>query len=595
MSFKEVFKGIGLSISETGHVFPFPSHVAVETLDESAHNPMYLSKYLPPGRYDFVYSGRRLNAMNLPKAAILEWWHAVKVGGHLVLLLPNEDKFGVRQSKAAGRNAWTFTIWKSKSWSARSINVVEIVALLYDAELICVETLGKDILVIVRKVPKEQKVDRLFRHSGARGDIIYGLAAMKALGGGTLALNVQSGKHFLSAPMDNSEMADWAKLLEGESYIKSVVPYAGEHDVDLDEFRDMDVGNNYLFQCHLTRFAVNYDLTQPWLSKERIGKDEVASIVIARSPRYHGPFSWHVLKGFEECCVFIGSPNEHADFVKTTGLNIAYHPTKSVAEVGRVIAGSKLFVGNQSFPYSLAEAMKVPRVLEVCLYAPNCNPQGENGYIHLTPSVIEKYVYGKDVCADQVTRMHFDMAGIRESVSKKQIPLHKARPVLGRPLVSFIFMDGKLSDTVENHWLGVVSNEKVVLSGEASFFEMANAGAEAANGDVLCVMTEAAAPSAHKLFQLFSSMDVGMASEFMAVCKTPFVFGGVLLVSRQAYEEWGMFSNSVSDGAKWLEMFLRYTRGGWRCLFGSNSDKFVLNPTDADKRLLKAVYGVELP
>jgi len=48
--------------------------------------------------------------------------------------------------------------------------------------------------------------------------------------------------------------------------------------------------------------------------------------------------------------------------------------------MAQVIASCKLFIGNQSFPYSIAEALKTKRLLEVYYQAPNVIPNGPNGY-----------------------------------------------------------------------------------------------------------------------------------------------------------------------------------------------------------------------
>ena len=58
----------------------------------------------------------------------------------------------------------------------------------------------------------------------------------------------------------------------------------------------------------------------------------------------------------------------------------------------QIIAGSKLFVGNQSFAFSVAEGLKHPRVLEVYYQANNCQPHGNDGYTYLTKELIERYL-----------------------------------------------------------------------------------------------------------------------------------------------------------------------------------------------------------
>ena len=45
-----------------------------------------------------------------------------------------------------------------------------------------------------------------------------------------------------------------------------------------------------------------------------------------------------------------------------------------------MISGGKLFIGNQSFPFSVAEGLKVVRLLEVYHRSPNVIPEGQHGY-----------------------------------------------------------------------------------------------------------------------------------------------------------------------------------------------------------------------
>ena len=61
-------------------------------------------------------------------------------------------------------------------------------------------------------------------------------------------------------------------------------------------------------------------------------------------------------------------------------------------DVAKAIAGCDLFVGNQSFAYSVAEALKKPRVLEVFYAKNNCQPHGPDGYTNINEDLIRRYV-----------------------------------------------------------------------------------------------------------------------------------------------------------------------------------------------------------
>jgi SAM-dependent methyltransferase len=80
-------------------------------------------------RYDFVFSSHTLEHMRDPYAALREWFALVKPGGHLIVLVPDEDLYeqGAFPSVFNDDHRFTFTLSKQKSWSPRSVNVLELV------------------------------------------------------------------------------------------------------------------------------------------------------------------------------------------------------------------------------------------------------------------------------------------------------------------------------------------------------------------------------------------------------------------------------------------------------------------------------------
>jgi SAM-dependent methyltransferase len=79
--------------------------------------------------FDFVHSSHCLEHMVEPFIALGNWIRVLKPGGHLILLVPDEDLYeqGVFPSTFNPDHKWTFTVSKSKSWSPRSISVVDLV------------------------------------------------------------------------------------------------------------------------------------------------------------------------------------------------------------------------------------------------------------------------------------------------------------------------------------------------------------------------------------------------------------------------------------------------------------------------------------
>jgi hypothetical protein len=61
--------------------------------------------------------------------------------------------------------------------------------------------------------------------------------------------------------------------------------------------------------------------------------------------------------------VFLGLPHEHAQFVQTFG-KVRYLPTKDLLQMASLIAGSSLFIGNQSVHCWIAMALGHPLIQE---------------------------------------------------------------------------------------------------------------------------------------------------------------------------------------------------------------------------------------
>lgn len=237
---------------------------------------------------------------------------------------------------------------------------------------------------------------KTFRHSGARGDMIYSLPTVIARGGGDFKIN-RRYNHYFATPVDDEEMAGILEFFRTQSYLSSVEEWYGEYlDFDLDAFRAQNVIMNVLTVAHLNSFMAEFDLRKPWIEVDKIPAIPMADIIVARSLKYHDfRFQWKEMIPWKSKAVFIGTEDEYKAFQHDTGLDIKWEMPKTWIEMAGIIRGSKLFIGNQSFPYALAEGMKVPRVLEEFPNCPNCHPQSWNGHVDFSQRVIRKYVMGE--------------------------------------------------------------------------------------------------------------------------------------------------------------------------------------------------------
>lgn len=226
-----------------------------------------------------------------------------------------------------------------------------------------------------------------FKHSGNSGDIIYSLPTifqLSKMGKAQLYLQadqagVYQDYHPLGGMMLNDKVISMLKpLLNYQPQIALCEKYKNEAiDYDLDHFRSygimMDRGS--ISRWYFYVYGITADISKPWLIAP---KDEqyADSVVIARSHRYRQPgIAYNFLKKYPKK-LFVGVAEEYEDMKKVLP-DLKYKPVNDFLEMATIINSCKLFIGNQSFPFSLAEALKVPRLLEVYYKVPNVVVEGK--------------------------------------------------------------------------------------------------------------------------------------------------------------------------------------------------------------------------
>jgi SAM-dependent methyltransferase len=83
---------------------------------------------VPDNTLDFAHSSHCLEHMREPREALKNWLRVLRPGGHLVVLVPDEDLYeqGQFPSTFNTDHKWTFTLHKTKSWSAKSVNLLAL-------------------------------------------------------------------------------------------------------------------------------------------------------------------------------------------------------------------------------------------------------------------------------------------------------------------------------------------------------------------------------------------------------------------------------------------------------------------------------------
>ncbi|WP_149108655.1 glycosyltransferase family protein [Limnoglobus roseus] len=201
----------------------------------------------------------------------------------------------------------------------------------------------------------------IYSHGGDFGDTIYHLPIVRAKGGGELVLYPMRGtSHGMSEP----RAALIAPLIEAQPYISKVRWSPTGEGVILDVWRQ-----HYKNYLNLTDMACEaFGLPhppreQPWLFAR---PNRTARVVFHRSARYRNTrFPWkRVYEKYRREAVFVGLPDEHADFCRNVG-PVSYAYTENLLQLAEVVQGCELYVGNQSAPFAVAEGLKVPTILEI--------------------------------------------------------------------------------------------------------------------------------------------------------------------------------------------------------------------------------------
>jgi hypothetical protein len=222
-------------------------------------------------------------------------------------------------------------------------------------------------------------------HSGNIGDVIYSLPTAFALGVTHYVLNVCADPTFGHRVMNSDAAEKLAKLLINQgsirrvSVIRSNVPweFAEPSSIGIEYVLDAFRGNwaedgLHLIHRHALPFGIKVRGDKRWVaSGSRLDGDVPAAtadryIVIGLTRRYRrwgDDFYADLLRDIPaEHIIFVGVEGDLPHKVNLPG---AYLQVDDFAQLARVMTSAALVIGNPSFPYALAEALKVPRLAEL--------------------------------------------------------------------------------------------------------------------------------------------------------------------------------------------------------------------------------------
>lgn len=181
-------------------------------------------------------------------------------------------------------------------------------------------------------------------------------------------------------------------LIESQEYIHSFEVYQGQKiDLDFNVIRGKTFVNmpNGAIQnwIALAYPDLAFDLSKKWMEFNdkcpvKIKKQVSNKVILNFTERYRNHTAdYYFLQNYAPDLIFAGTEKEHYLFCNKWGLNIPHLQVDNFLDLAYAIKESRFILSNQSFNYNIAEAIKKPRILELCQYAQNCiHGIGEHSY-----------------------------------------------------------------------------------------------------------------------------------------------------------------------------------------------------------------------
>ena len=257
-------------------------------------------------------------------------------------------------------------------------------------------------IIKIQNIIKSQK-EISFLHSGHLGDIINALPVVKELSkthncnlyiqaNKSLPNNVKYYKDSKNLVfLDNASVDKLMPLLKCQSYIKKVDKYNNHKiDIDLNLFREVPMHFNLdEIRLYFQLTGIHTDLSVPYLFVEpnNIIKNKV--IIIRNISKKNYFINYKFLERYDDL-LFIGLNHEYKDLKKEVP-NLNFYDCKDFLEMAQIIKSSKFFLGNSSFGFTIAEGLKVPRLLESFPDFPVHYLNGPNAYDFYFQEHLEKW------------------------------------------------------------------------------------------------------------------------------------------------------------------------------------------------------------
>lgn len=188
-------------------------------------------------------------------------------------------------------------------------------------------------------------------------------------------------------------------LLKEQDFINEVKLWENEPiNINLGDFRDTYVGMPS-FSINRWYFYVfpdmSCDLSGVWLQVPDAEKDYAKNkIIVTLSERYRNEkIHYDFLKPYEDDILFVGTMREYNNFTMHYDLNVRKLHINNFLELAQAIKQCRFHITNQTQAFQLSEGLKKPRILELCGFAPNCIPIGQDAYDFFAQQALEYYFH----------------------------------------------------------------------------------------------------------------------------------------------------------------------------------------------------------
>lgn len=243
------------------------------------------------------------------------------------------------------------------------------------------------------------RVKLTFKHSGRLGDIVYSLPLIKKMA----EKNGEPADLFIPSdipsrlggnvyhPGGDVMVGDGLfkfiqPLLEVQPYLRRVAFVKSSElpseFIDLDKFKSsgLNLKAGIIQGWYRKAFGVAFPLDEPWLflpAGQVAEKQLEFDVLVSRTTRFcNTSINYGFLASIQRIG-FIGLEYEYEEFISRYGLTPTRHVVVSDAlQLANYMHKTKVYVGNQSVNFAIADGFKITRALEAFEPAPVASPVG---------------------------------------------------------------------------------------------------------------------------------------------------------------------------------------------------------------------------